>query len=219
MINVNKELFQDFLDNNIVINCETEEEAVEFFKYCNSQKIQWAGGSNLLEYTNWNKDEKETCYDCDNMEIQYNSIDYYIHVLEKNVISYKELIERSNTYTGWQILKMIDERELKEGDKLINDCDATYIIDFDNTEEKLYLRYEDENLNIPTSKALQFRTFTIKEKEYATFDEARKSGKKFKYKKWDTYEDLLRVLWYLLYKHSNEEANNMLDEKAWEVED
>lgn len=221
MININKKLFQDFLDNKIVINCQTEEEAVEFLRYCNLQGIKWCVGKDvLLERTNWNEHKECTCYRCEDYMMRYSYSNYYISEKYK-VISYKEILEKSNIYVGWQIAKMMAEKQLKNGMKLIwhgNLIDNEIIFDIihgghvirQDSKQMMEVQFLINNLDTGY--------FTIKEKEYITFDAARKSGKKFKYKEWDTYEDLLRVLWYLLYRHSNEEANNMLDEKAWEVE-
>lgn len=81
--------------------------------------------------------------------------------------------EKPKTYKGWEILKMIDEGNLKEGDKIISDADIVYIVDHFTNQR--YLNSTNSN-RILTPLALQLRTFTIKEKEYMTFDEARKLG-------------------------------------------
>lgn len=219
MININKKLFQDFLDNKIVVNCQTEKEAVEFLRYCDSQELKWYDKDALSEDTMWNNYENKTVYNCENFKIEYSDINFYKFKKKKKIILYKELLQ--NIYIGWEIAKMIAEKQLKEGIKFIwhgNLIDNEIIF---KVHRGLLVREDSKRMmevqflinNLDTGY------FTIKEKEYVSFDEARKSGKRFKYKEWNTYEDLLRVLWYLLYKHSNEEANNMLDEKAWEVED
>ena len=54
-------------------------------------------------------------------------------------------------------------------------------------------------------------------KEYVTFDEARKSGKEFKYHKWDCNGELPWVM-YKMNEYSPLTINRMLDEKLWEIE-
>ena len=53
--------------------------------------------------------------------------------------------------------------------------------------------------------------------EYVTFDEARRSGKRFKHKNWVAFIDLKEVLKSLSYGNF-EKINRMLDEKCWIIE-
>lgn len=75
-----------------------------------------------------------------------------------------EWIEESKTYKGWEILKMIDEGKLKDID-LIRKQSTGADYDVKGIKHKAYAA----NLFIGN-------TFTIKEKEYMTFYEAKKLG-------------------------------------------
>lgn len=52
-----------------------------------------------------------------------------------------------------------------------------------------------------------------------TFDEARKTEKKFKYKDWVNYRDLVGVMETFHKSFLISEINQKLDEKAWEVQE
>jgi hypothetical protein len=112
-------------------------------------------------------------------------------------------VEKPKTYKGWEILKMIDEGDLKEGDKYINNNDREFIVG-------AWLE--------PTVKAFTTNTFTIKEKEYMSFEEAIKTGKKFKHKDWDGYYNFIESIKKVSWK-SDTHIDQMLEEKVWEVED
>lgn len=40
--------WDDFVNNKLVVNCETEKLADEFLKYSHKQSFKWIGGDNLL---------------------------------------------------------------------------------------------------------------------------------------------------------------------------
>jgi len=222
MINVNKELFQNFLDNKIVINCQTEDEAIKFLKYCDSQELIWCTLKNLSGDNKWDHHKEETCYRCKNNEITYSPKYYYMNIKKmecKNIITYKELLKKSNTYTGWQILKMIDEGQLKEDMKIIwHNGEDIHREEFVLRNDRcLYSTKYHKEANISYFiHAIGQGYFTIKEKEYVKFDEARNSGKRFKYKEWNEYRYVGKVL-YELSKRDNNTINRLMNEKAWEV--
>lgn len=142
-------------------------------------------------------------------------IDCIMVILENN---------ESKEYYGDEILKMMREGKLKENDRLFGKYDDSdksineFIIENDGN--NLCLKEIINHTNWHTKEIdfwqLLHVIFTIKEKEYFTFDEARKSGKKFKYKTWNNYRNIQEVCRKL---PGCMEINKMLDEKAWEVED
>lgn len=126
-------------------------------------------------------------------------------------------IEEKKTYKGWEILKMIDEGKLKIGDKLLTDTKSNVEIKEKTFGEnkQAVITWDNEEV---LSCFLIARTFVIKEKEYMTFDEARKSGKRFRHKDMlGKYYSLNSVFYHLAVHHSSG-VRRMLDEKAWEVE-
>ncbi|MDF2804877.1 MAG: hypothetical protein K0S61_4782 [Anaerocolumna sp.] len=113
-------------------------------------------------------------------------------------------VEESKTYKGWEILKMINEGELKDGDKYIRNDSAIFEI--------------GAGLQ-PNTKSWAKDTFTIPEKEYMTFEEAIKHKKIFKYKDWECYRGVANAMSKLGTTYTNEEIEEMINEKAWEVEE
>jgi len=121
-------------------------------------------------------------------------------------------------FTGWEILKNIDEGFLKEGTKFINEYGVTYIVkkEYENGKDRLYLGLCNDEHYV-TSQALQFRTFTIKAKEYLTFDEARNSGEPFKHKNMMDFNDDIWEVFEQLRIFGSNKINKMLSEKLWEI--
>lgn len=114
-----------------------------------------------------------------------------------------EKIEEFKTYKGWEILKMIDEGKLKEGDKYINNNDREFTV---------------EGWLEPTVKAFVTDIFTIKEKEYMTFMDAVKTGKKFKHKDMEgECKTFGVILSNLAHCYTDDVVSKMVQEKAWEV--
>ena len=53
---------KDFLNNKIVVNCITEEDAIEFLSFLHSKyNLKWIGGDRL-NHTNYDNYEQDTCY-------------------------------------------------------------------------------------------------------------------------------------------------------------
>lgn len=75
------ETTNEFLKNKVV-NCQTEEEAKEFFKYLIKKRYKWISGENILINDNeWNVHKDKTCYHIYTYEregfITYAHISYY----------------------------------------------------------------------------------------------------------------------------------------------
>jgi hypothetical protein len=130
-----------------------------------------------------------------------------------------EWIEEPKQYKGWEVLKMIDEGDLKEGSELISDYGYGYIVKkFGSQDNTLVLSNKSDSITYLQSPALQMRTFIIKEKEYLNFDEARNSNKKFKYKDWNSFMTIGDIMFKLCSDYHDAEITKLLNEKAWEVE-
>lgn len=72
-----KEHWDLFLDDKLVVNCETEELAIEFLTYCYDQGMEWNSGDSLKK-TNWDRYENITCYNCEGYrDMLYGDIDYF----------------------------------------------------------------------------------------------------------------------------------------------
>jgi len=82
---------EDFLNNKIAVNCQTEEDAGEFLIFLASKyQTRWRFSNNdVINYTNWNDCENETCYNMDNIKLAYSNIHYY------KTYNYKILIYKS----------------------------------------------------------------------------------------------------------------------------
>jgi hypothetical protein len=118
---------------------------------------------------------------------------------------FKIVEEVNKTYTLIGILQKIVNNELKDDD----------IIKLNEASSKVK---EFKRLRIPF-EALKINGYTIKEKEYLTFDEARKIGKKFKHKNWINFVDINSALYIISEKYIRDSINEILDEKSWEVEE
>lgn len=70
-----KKHWKDFINNKLVVNCETEELAKEFLQYCHEQGIKWRSGNSLLydDDSSWEILRENTCYFCKDKFITYGS--------------------------------------------------------------------------------------------------------------------------------------------------
>lgn len=125
-------------------------------------------------------------------------------------------------YHGDEIIKMIREGNLKENDKLIayinGEEETTFVIKTDNN-GRFYIKEIDSEYDDVDSWDLINMTFSIKEKEYATFTEAIKSNKKFKHKDWNTiYMTTKEIFNFIIHSGFKESLIEQLDKKVWELE-
>lgn len=128
----------------------------------------------------------------------------------------------TNTYHGDEIIKMIREGSLKENDKLIayinGEEETTFIIKTDSN-GRFYIKEVDSEYDDVDSWDLINMTFSIKEKEYLTFTEAIKSGKKFKHKDWNTiYMTTKEIFNFIIHSGFKESLIEQLDKRVWELE-
>lgn len=117
--------------------------------------------------------------------------------------------EQPQTYKSWEIVKMIQDGILKDHDIIIDKYNKWYRVkDIRTGEYETDLFFDDED-----------NVFTIRTRKYVTFDEAIKSKKYLKYKEWNVFESLKDALYKLGDQYLSREINNMINEKAWEIED
>jgi hypothetical protein len=144
----------------------------------------------------------------DNMFVVKNDTNDYVTIFPHILNKYFEKVkEEPKTYYGDEILKMIREGELKEDAILIS------ISKGGTGTVNMFGQFTFNQFK-------EFEPFEIfVEKEYITFDEARKSGKKFKHKDMKKYHGSIYSVFEELVDLGNIKINQMLDEKAWEAED
>lgn len=68
---------EKFLKKDIIFNCRTEEDAVDFFKKI-KDKIKWCNGEHIkTDELNWGSYKEETCYRISSCGMEYCSVSYY----------------------------------------------------------------------------------------------------------------------------------------------
>ena len=60
--------FELFLKGEIAINCQTEEDCIDFLKMCDEVGIKWITGSRASSFTHFDYYRKDTCYSYFNSE-------------------------------------------------------------------------------------------------------------------------------------------------------
>lgn len=123
---------EEFKKGDIVINCKTEKESIDLFKYLDGKGIIWCSRNKLTKYNIKNYEfERETCYRFDEIGLSYSSIDFYDRYYkiyeweildeETSIISFDE-IERSkftkkiyisHSYSGLEENKRDIEEKVK----------------------------------------------------------------------------------------------------------
>ena len=77
-LNRNTLNIEEFKKGNIVINCKTEKESIDLFKYLDDKGIIWCSRDKLTKYNIKNYEfGRETCYRFDETGLSYSSIDFY----------------------------------------------------------------------------------------------------------------------------------------------
>ena len=213
---INQELWNEFLNGKIAVNCQTGDEIYSFLDYCNNQNLKWYNGNTAKEALCY--DHKSlTCYKFDTNGLQYSNTYYYKNKNIK-IITYQQLItstenKKIKLYYGDEILTMIRKGEIKRGQKFNIYYNGKKIIGqiFKWNGIELYNKPDGDNLNLKIQDIVNNQLqFQIIEKEYMTFDEARKLGKpRHKIYGYD----------YLNSKFAIEQFINEIDKKVWEVED
>ena len=124
---------EEFKKGDIVINCKTEKESIDLFKYLDDEGIIWCSRDKLTKYNIRNYEfGRETCYRFDETGLSYSSIGFYNRYYkiyeweilneETSIISFDE-IERtefkkkiyiSHSYSGLEENKRDIEEKVKK---------------------------------------------------------------------------------------------------------
>jgi len=226
---MNQTLWNEFLSGKAVVNCRTENQAEKLFRQLREKGLKWADGK-CLERTHWNWAKEATCYGFDEKELRYGTWKGF-EKEDINLITYKQLMEpepaettgADKHYMGWEILKMIEDGKLKEGDTIvwhngIDSLQGKFCINSFKTVVDEAGEFIDISYFCHRIKQSYF-TAEHKEVKYLTFDKARHSGKKFKLKTWECdYKSLSDVLATLYTCYLEDKINSLLDQEVWEVE-
>lgn len=89
---------EEFKNNKIVINCDTEEKANDLLEYLDEQGIIWRVGDRLTENNYWEDYKELTCYNYENV-LTYGSKYTYKH----NIIEW-EIVDENNKQIEMQLL-------------------------------------------------------------------------------------------------------------------
>ena len=106
---IDKEFFEKWKDKDVVMWCQTEEEAKEFCKLMHENGLRWFLGKSYLEETNWEKEGELICYEfnlgvCDAMYGYEIDEDYTVLNFEDYII-----YEEENTSNVQKHLELCNE--------------------------------------------------------------------------------------------------------------
>ena len=81
--------------SGVIINCRTEQEAIELLTELKAQGLTWCTGKDLLEETCWDDYKENTCYKLwkgeKGLTVTYECYEFFT----KNVVTYKDYKEIS----------------------------------------------------------------------------------------------------------------------------
>lgn len=99
---MDKKLWKKFRNENIAINCKTEDEAKKFLKACDIEGLKWASKENATSHSNWSKFKEMTCYTNDFPPTEGISFARRAFSISKGyeVIIYAELIGGKQAFTN-----------------------------------------------------------------------------------------------------------------------
>lgn len=179
-----------FKNNKVAINCETEDEARELLKILKEYGVKW-GDDNELDINDscWDIHENETCYEIEFGELNYSCCIYYEKesAYDYEIIKFKDIeFEREDKmsdnknkkeYKGWELLKLIDEGIIKEGDTFKDNLNYMYKIC--EGIMSLYIAYYDTAEEVENSILIN-RTFTKIQKPITFFEAMNKVNEGYK---------------------------------------
>jgi len=89
--------FQEIVNKNIIIHCETKEEAIILLNDAHKFGLKWSSGIPFIEDYNWDFYKEKTCYELlEEDEIfgsGFTGIDYFLDQEDKKIIKFKDLIK------------------------------------------------------------------------------------------------------------------------------
>lgn len=206
-IQINKELWNEFLSGKVAVNCKNYCEAEKFMEYCEDNNLKWRGTEK--EPTKGMVWENEGIkYLCDN-----NKLCYYLQneTCGEKEITYKELTtsavkeectlgEEKKEYSIQEVFGFPVGTEFTNGI-------AEFVIKKENEAKVLFL--EKDNIACKLTDLWFNQKFALMKDYYMTFEEARKIGIP-KHKEFENREVI---------KTTIDELINELDKKVWYVEE
>jgi hypothetical protein len=116
-------VWERFKNNEVAINCQTEDEANEFLKMCRERGMDFKEGSSENDNF-WNHYKTKTCYDCEcEDKLTYCDTEYYEDAVNIEVIAFRKLVENNiiedSTFT---------KANLRSGMKAILKDGSEYIV-------------------------------------------------------------------------------------------
>lgn len=197
-IKINEELWTKLLLGKCVLVCNYED-YMKTITYLFNKKIR----NYFQEFKKPNpldKGKTEIFTICIS-NAEHNEI-YYHQLFIKD-----EVLIENKKYSASEILHMIETGNLNDNDMIITNEGVFHTIKVAK--------------NSMISSLITLAPYKIKkyeEPKYITFDEAVKSGKRFKYKNCSEYMNLETVLWDL-HENWKDSARNMLSKKVWLIEE
>jgi len=233
---------KEFLEGKLAVNCRAENQCEKFKKWVKSLDKNIDTGTN----DEWEYEENTCyCYDKTFVTLAYDNKEYYKHNNYK-VVTYKQLMyelhhqeykrkikklqgecklsnntrisqEEKQEYTFAEVVSRI-----KEGEEYICTNSGYNIQSIKRDEEGVYFEFDHfgNSKHGNTAGIPDDTRFVLKpEHEYMNFEDAAMSGKRFKYKDMDDFKTLKEIVLSLKKYWVDEDIANMLNEKAWEVEE
>lgn len=154
-LNRNTLNIEEFKKGNIIINCKTEKESIDLFKYLDDKGIIWCSRDKLTKYNIKNYEfGRETCYRFDETGLSYSSkgfYDRYYKIYEKyTCYDYDENCISTDWYENHEF--QIYEWEIfDEETNMISFNEGASIISFDEIErtefkKKIYISHSYSGL-------------------------------------------------------------------------
>lgn len=115
-IKINEGLWNEFVNDQMAVNCKTKKEEELFFKYLNNNDITWNSGCNIFESEIYEYDNYKniTCFCMSLGGIQYGKKDFYMEDGYK-IITFEELFnlnppKQLSDYTNEELLEELKSR-------------------------------------------------------------------------------------------------------------
>lgn len=218
---MNNKLWNEFIEGKAVVNCKTKDEAEKFLKICEGKNIRWVGEGLATDHNNWDTYKESTCYINSHKDfrgIQFSPRKFYEDNNSK-IVTYTELMEEKNTFTGPELAQAILDGKFKKGVKFKdNEGIEVKIEAYRNTNQLTICESLNPQLQIPIFSLIN-RTFTlIEEPKLYYFNQAKTSEKKIKLKGWDKFYTLQEAL-KILSDYDSVVINEAFNKKVWEVEE
>jgi hypothetical protein len=213
---------KEFLEGKLAVNCRSKRQAEKFEEYCNKniEKI-----INIKSISMWVYGAA-TCYylesDMTNLITTGKRQEYENGGLK--IVTYKEFMsdireeqQEKQEYTFAEVIARI-----KEGEEYVCTNPLYNIRSIKKYKTGVHFEFEHFNGDKYVNEAGigNDTRFTLKqpEHEYMYFEGAAMSGEKIRYKDWEEFKTLKEVIIQLL-QYYYQTGIDMLNEKAWEVEE